>query len=360
MVISLETKIIFRADASVTLGNGHVMRCLTLASKFKTQGAQCVFICREQAGDAIGLIRNQGFNVHPLPVLNDKPTVHDLDEDIDALDSSVYIKTWIPDLIIVDHYALSSKWETKIKKYCQNIMVIDDLANREHECTLLVDQGLKRKKEDYLHLVGDQCTLLMGQRYSMLREEFSQLRPYSLKRRTTSELHSILVTMGSTDEPNATGIVLEALEPCELPHDCLITIVMGSKAPWLENIKQQAQKLPWRSKVLVDTANMAAIMADSDLAIGAVGGTAWERCCLGLPSLMVILAENQRPGAYALASSGAAKLIGTPDLIKNTLANTLDLLLANPQILSEMSLCARKITNGHGSQKILTEVGKII
>lgn len=361
MEINLNKKVLFRADASITLGKGHIMRCLTLANELKAHGAQCVFICREQEGDAIDFIRNHSFSVHPLPILShSKQTTHALDEDRDALDSIAYLKTWQPDLVIVDHYSLSSKWETKVNKYCRNLMVIDDLANRRHDCTVLVDQGLNRKKEDYSHLVCDQCNLLIGQYYGMLRQEFSQLRAYSLKRRTPSTMNHILVTMGGTDEPNATGQVLDALAQSNLPKDCLITIIMGSKAPWLNNIKSQANELPWQTRVLVDISNMATLMADSDLAIGAVGGTAWERCCLGLPTLMVILADNQKAGAYALEACGAAQLIGTPDLIKNTLPGILETLLENPQMLSKMSLYARKITNGHGIQNILAEVGKII
>lgn len=361
MEINLDKKILFRADASITLGKGHIMRCLTIADELKAHGAQCVFICREQAGDAIDFIRNHGFSVHPLPKLSDnKQTTCDLEEDRDALDSIAYLKTWQPDLVIVDHYSLSSKWETKVNKYCRNIMVIDDLANRTHNCSILIDQGLNRIKDDYSQLVNKQCNLLIGQYYSMLRQEFSQLRPYSLKRRTPFAINHILITMGGTDEPNATGQVLDALVQSKLPKDCLITIIMGSKAPWLNNIKRQANNLPWQTRVLVDVSNMATLMADSDLAIGAVGGTAWERCCLGLPTLMVILADNQKAGAYALESSGAAQLIGTPDLIKNTLPGTLEKLLENPQMLSKMSLYARKITNGHGILNILAEVGKII
>lgn len=360
MDINLNKKILFRADASITLGNGHIMRCLALASEFKAHGAECVFICKELTGNAIEFIRSHGFDVYSLPSEGNQIGGGDtLNEDSDALQSINYLKSWFPDLVIVDHYSLGHIWEHKINHYCRNLMVIDDLANRFHECVILLDQGLMRKKEDYSNLVPESCHLLVGQHYSMLRHEFSQLRPYSLKRRIAPKLKNILVTMGGTDQPNATGCVLEGLIQSKLPTDCLITIIMGSNAPWIDKIKHHAQQLPYETKVLINASNMATLMAESDLAIGAVGGTAWERCCLGLPTLMVILADNQKEGAFALESCGAAKLLGTPEIVSKRLPTILDELIETPLLLSEMSLSARKITDGHGIQNILMEVVKL-
>jgi len=356
MNIYLNKKILFRADASITLGNGHIMRCLTLANEFKAQGAQCDFICRKHAGDAIDFIRNHGFPVHVLP----KQISQQLDENLDASDLCVYLSDHKPDLIIVDHYKLGSKWETKTIKYCKKLVVIDDLANREHNCDILIDQGLNCKKEDYFHLVDKQCNLLVGQKYGILRKEFAQLRSYSLKRRDDPTVQHILITMGGTDEPNATGQVLDALIHCNLPENCLITVVMGSKAPWLSTIKCLAKQLAWSTQVLVDVSNIAALMAESDIAIGAVGGTAWERCCLGLPTLMIVLADNQKTGANALAACGAAKLIGPAEKIQHNLPNVLDTFIANPHLLQKMWENARAITDGHGVQNIIAEVGDII
>lgn len=361
MSINFKKKILFRADASTSLGIGHIMRCLTIAEELKSNGAECAFICREQKGDATELILNHGFYVYVLPpITNTSKNIFFFDEIQDAQDSIIHIEEWRPDLIIVDHYNLSCKWETIIKKRCQILMVIDDLANRCHDCSILVDQGMSRNNKDYDQLVSDQCILLTGQYYSILRQEFGQLRAYSLKRRNNFMIDHLLITMGGSDEPNATGKVLHALTRSALPKSCLISIIMGSRTPWLDTIKQQVKELPWNIKILVDVKDMAAVMSASDLAIGAVGGTAWERCCLGLPTLMVIIADNQMTGAYALEESGAGKLIGTPEQIDNILPAAINQLLSNPHLLSDMSVNARKITNGHGVRNIITEIGKIL
>jgi len=355
-------RIAFRADASVQIGNGHIVRCLTLAVEFKAQGAECLFISREYSGHAFNLIRQHGFHLHTLPdIAIEQPTSSgyksEYDEDCDALQTATYLSGWQADWLIVDHYALNAPWERHLRTSCHFLMVIDDLANRNHDCDLLLDQTLNRKSSDYANLVPDRCKLLLGQHYGMLRSEFAQLRPYSLARRRIPQLHRILITMGGTDQPNATGQVLNALKGSNLPEDCTITIIMGAQAPWLDTVKHQANNMLWETEVLVEVSNMAKLMADSDLAIGAVGGTAWERCCLGLPTLMVILADNQKAGAYALESIGAAKLLGSTEFIRDNLPNSLNVLLETPHELAKMSHRSSQLADGLGIQKIFSELG---
>ena len=362
MSIFTGKRIVFRADASVKIGNGHIARCLTLAVEFKARGAECLFISREQPGDAFDLIRKHGFHLHPLPdIAGEQPTSSDYPseygEDSDASQTATYLSGWRPDWLIVDHYALNGRWERRLRSSCRFLMVIDDLANRCHDCDLLLDQTLNRTPDHYAHLVPDRCKLLLGQHYGMLRPEFAQLRPYSLARRHAPRLRRVLITMGGTDQPNATGQVLDALKVSKLPKDCTITIIMGAQAPWLEAVKHQAEDMHWSTEVLVDVSNMAKLMADSDLAIGAVGGTAWERCCLGLPTLMVILADNQKTGALALESIGAAKLLGSTESIRDSLPISLNVLLETPQELAIMSQRSSQLTDGLGVQNIFSELG---
>ena len=130
--------------------------------------------------------------------------------------------------------------------------------------------------------------------------EFAALRAYSLQRRARPQLRQLLITMGGVDKDNATGEVLTALRVCPLPADCQITVVMGTTAPWLSEVEQLARDMPWPTRVLVGVNDMARLMAESDLAIGAAGATSWERCCLGLPTAMFVLAENQKYAAWLL------------------------------------------------------------
>jgi UDP-2,4-diacetamido-2,4,6-trideoxy-beta-L-altropyranose hydrolase len=368
-------KVAFRVDASQQMGSGHVMRCLTLADALRAQGAQCRFICREHPGNLIETIQQRGYTVNSLlaGVLHTQIAInidsHQVDYSgqalahaawlgctwqADATDTAAVLAYLQPDWLVVDHYALDHRWETALAPHHKKLMVIDDLADRTHQCNLLLDQNLGRQPQDYAGLVPPVCQVLTGPQYALLRPEFAALRAYSLQRRQTSGLKHLLITMGGVDQPNATGQTLQALKNCPLSPDCRITVVMGLTAPWLEDVKALAAQMPWPTDVLVNITDMAQRMADSDLAIGAAGSTAWERCCLGLPTLMVVLADNQMVGAAALELAGAAALLGRVNEIKTQLP--VHIAAASQGVLSNMSNTASQLTDGHGAAKVLSEL----
>ena len=360
----------FRADASLDIGIGHVMRCLTLADALREHGANCHFICREHPGHQLDQIRQRGFSAHALPCCKPAERTNDetgalqpahahwlgSDWQTDARHTGDILAELQPDWLAVDHYALDTRWERALEGHYKKLLVIDDLADRPHICDVLLDQNLGREAKDYAALVPDHCTVLAGPHYALLRPEFAALREYSLRRRDVPTLKRILITMGGVDQPNATGKVLEALKVCPLPHDCRITVVMGAQAPWLEQVRALAATLPWPTEVRVAISDMAQVMADSDLAIGAAGSTSWERCCLGIPTLMVVLAENQWAGARALQAQGAALLLGEPADIEQQLADTLTSFTTGE--LAEMSLAARAVTNGLGTYHVAQRMGR--
>lgn len=316
-------QVVFRADASTNIGTGHVMRCLTLARALTEQGARCDFICRAHSGHLVDFIREQGFAVHVLP-LGANPntltngTLHAFwlgaSQAQDAQACESVLKVLQPDWLVVDHYALDARWEQALAHTYGQLMVIDDLADRPHVASVLLDQTLGRDPADYQAQVPSDCTLLCGAPFALLRPEFAAMRPVSLQRRKLPVLRQLLITMGGVDKDNATGRVLDALTTSSLPADCQVVVVMGPHAPHAARLQAQAPTMPWPTQVLGWVSHMAQIMADSDLVIGAAGATAWERCCLGLPSLMLVLADNQRGLAQALAKTGAAQVIEPADL----------------------------------------------
>ena len=313
----VKMNILFRVDASLQIGNGHVMRCLTLADALRQEGASCTFVCREHEGNLLALIQHKGHNTLALP--NSSANI-----SLSATPARQEYLTWLgtiaqedawqtitalqalaldrPAWLIVDHYALDSEWESALRPYCQKIMVIDDLADRRHDCDLLLDQTFGRDERDYQPLVPEHCTILTGSCYALLRSEFAEWREYSLQRRQELQLKQLLITLGGVDKDNVTGKVLAALNDSDLPSDCHITIVMGKHAPWLDAVTTQAKQLPWSTEVKVDVSNMAELMANSDLCIGAAGSTTWERCCLGLPTIQFTIAINQEKIAEQLQS----------------------------------------------------------
>ena len=365
--------IVFRVDASIDIGTGHVMRCLTLANLFKAKGLASYFICREHLGNMIDHIKQSGYQVHKLPAVDpgyskinkgdDEATLahsHWLgtSQQKDAKECVPLLHSLKPDWLIVDHYALDIRWENMLRHACKKVFVIDDLADRSHDCDLLLDQNLGRCSKDYAKLVPRDCRLLIGPQHALLRPEFAALRERSQEYRKQPKIGHILITMGGVDKANATGRVLEALQHCSLPKDCRISVVMGANAPWLESVRQQALKMPWPTEVLVNIKDMADRMAKSDLAIGAAGSTSWERCCLGLPALSVVLAENQWSIARTLEAEGVTGLVGTIEEISDQLPKAMDRLSQDP-ILSEMSEKACAIADGLGALRVLAELEQL-
>ncbi len=347
------------------------MRCLTLAEALAAKGADCQFICRAHKGSLIEVIRGKGFIAHALPIFQDAraaPVAHSPGVPItdlvhrhwlyasqaqDADDCAPILDAQRPDWLIVDHYALDARWERALAPHYRKLMVIDDLADRAHYCDLLLDQTFGRDATDYHSLVPATCHLLCGSQYALLRPEFAALRPYSLQRRAWPVLRELLITMGGVDEANVTGQILRALSTCCLPADCRITVVMGTMAPRLDDVRTQAQGMASETRVLVGVTDMAQLMADSDLAIGAAGTTSWERCCLGLPTIMLILAENQRKVAQELERSGGVKLIQVTDISTNKLRELLSSIVNDPAQLLRMSDGAAHVIDGSGVDAVL-------
>ncbi len=363
----LNVQVVFRTDASLDIGTGHVMRCLTLAEALRQGGASCRFVCRAHPGNLIEVIRQRGFEVHMLPfdihwsVPENAILPHagwlGADWQTDAEQTKVGAGETAIDWLIVDHYALDASWERALAPNYRKLMAIDDLADRPHACDLLLDQTFGREAADYRPLVSADCRLLCGSQFALLRPEFAALRPYSLQRRSQLALRELLITMGGVDKDNATGQVMQALRTCPLPADCRITVVMGATAPGLDDVKRLAQAMPWPTRVRVGVSDMAQLMADSDLVIGAAGATSWERCCLGVPAIMLVLAENQLKVAQGLKQAGAARLINLGQSANTHLREELLPFIDDAAQLLHMSECAASIVDGAGVDAVIRKMG---
>jgi len=317
-------QIAIRVDASIQIGTGHVMRCLTLADALKQRGADVYFICRQHRGDLNAFIESKSYTVFILENLliepeYDKtlPHAHWLgcSQLHDAEACQAILRQHPVDWLIVDHYALDSQWEKRLARFYKKLMVIDDLADREHDCSLLLDQTYGRKSEDYLSKVLSQCQLLLGSGYALLRPEFAEWREFSLKRRMNPAFKRLLISLGGVDKDNVTTVLLKALKHCILPADLSITVIMGATAPHLEWVKAVAQTLTYPVDVRVGVTNMAELMAQSDWAISAAGTSTWEWCCLGVPTISIQLADNQKTIIETLDKSGICESLAVDTLI---------------------------------------------
>ena len=357
-------KVAFRTDASLQIGTGHVMRCLTLATALRDQGAEVIFITCNHEGNLDEHIKANGFAVHSLSNAGVNASRLSLvgyaqwlgvDQITDAEATIQALGSMKPDWLIVDHYALDCTWEKKLAGSVQKIMVIDDLCDRRHDCNLLLDQNLGRSKTDYVQIVTKDCTVLTGPKYAMLRPEFSLLREASVKRRAAPVLKKILITMGGVDQNNATGKTLEALRSCPIIKDCQITVIMGENAPWLSDVRERALSMPCQTAVDVGVDNMAQVMTESDLAIGAAGSTSWERCCLGLPTLIITLAENQESIAQSVVQCGAAMSLGDVGSrrFNDDLRELVSRLENDVAKLLKMSTAAARVADGCGVARVV-------
>ncbi|MBJ6752197.1 UDP-2,4-diacetamido-2,4,6-trideoxy-beta-L-altropyranose hydrolase [Geomonas anaerohicana] len=330
-------KVVFRADSSVDIGAGHVMRCLTLAAALRERGCAVSFISRDLPGNISANVEAAGYAVFCIPVEQnptpDVPFALDVPADI-ARTAEILRQEQDVDWLVIDHYGVDESWETPLRPLVGKIMVIDDVANRRHDCDLLLDQNLYENMESrYDGLVPEHCTKFLGPRYALLRDEFVQARR-SLRERDGS-VKRILITFGGGDASNETAKALEAWRMIGR-NDIAVDVVVGGANPHREQLQQLCAELPSVS-YHCNVNNMAQMMAAADLAIGAGGSTTWERCFLGLPSITLIVADNQAATTTAVGHRGATLNLGWyEDISAADVAAAIRNVMASPEAMQKM------------------------
>lgn len=330
--------IVFRVDSSVIIGTGHVMRCLTLADMLKEKGANCIFLCRSSEGNMIDAIKSKGHLVIAMP-----PNF--INQQEDAAETAAILENYSLPIawLIVDHYKLDRDWEKEIKPYVERIMVVDDLANRKHDCSLLVDQNYFIDFEyRYEELVPEECVKLLGPQYLLLRPEFTKTRLQSKAR--DGQVSRILVFYGGSDPTNETVKVLNAFQNIEADN-LHIDVVVGTANPNRHEIKEICDAHEnFEFHCQIDY--LASLMAKSDLSLGAGGVTMWERCYLGLPSIATIVAENQSVSTQAAGQYGAVWNFGWHGDVKvQDYADIIEKVLHTPEVLRQISESALQLMN---------------
>ena len=299
--------IIIRTDASISIGTGHVMRCLTLADELKRGNAAVRFICREEEGNLIGTIEEQGYKVYRLP------RSIDIETDKELTGAIIKDLPTRPDWLIIDHYDIDLSWESHIRKLVTKIMIIDDLADRQHDGDLLLNQNYSLSKDPYNGLLPEKCVRLLGPEYTLLRPQFLEVRKNLRKR--TGELKRILIFMGGSDPDNENCKVLKAIQMLDKP-DISIDVIIGQSNPHRDEVKSLATRMP-NAACHLHLDNMAELMSEVDLSIGAGGTTTWERCSIGLPAIVSVIAENQYASAVSVDRYGAIINMGYSNLLSS-------------------------------------------
>lgn len=322
--------ILFRADAAPAVGIGHVMRCLTLAAALRDRGCLCRLACTAETVRTVAALRADAIDIVVLP--------DGTERDPAALTSLAPV-----DWAVIDHYRLDAAYERDLRPWAGRILVIDDLADRRHDCDILLDQTVGRRAESYGGLLPASALVLAGAGHALLRPAFAAARQPP----TDHPVHHILVSLGGTDPVNATTVVLDALGRADL--GTTVTVVMGGAAPALDQVRAAAARLRPPAEVRVDVADMVALMTTGDLAIGAAGTSALERCCLGLPTLLLVIADNQREVAAGLERAGAA--VGTP-LDPAEIARHLTALAGDAAARRRMAEAGMALCDGNGADRL--------
>ena len=332
---------LFVCNASRSIGFGHVMRCLAIADALYEKGWRCDFFCTSETTKIV-----KALSQSPHGTLHDK-----------AMIEGPY------HIIIIDSYNLDEVEEKKFRSLGDNIAVIDDLANRKHDCDILIDLTLDRREKDYQGLVPDNCKVLTGVDYALLRPEFNRLKNQALMRRNKAQgkIETVLISMGGTDPHNITSKVLNALNVIKEP--LTIDVVISSQSPVKEEIEAGCAKLRVMGMIValhLDVSDMAGMMMRADLAVGAAGVSSWERCCLGLPTLMIKTAENQQYVVSALHKAGAAEYLGSvAEVSEKNISLKLKSYLENSQKTYEMGIKASDLVDGKGISRIIPYISGI-
>ena len=335
--------VVFRTDSSHNIGTGHVMRCLSLADEIRRNGTNISFICREGLGNLISYIENRGYEVHQLP------GEIDIEKDRKLTNKILSKYETKPDGLIIDHYDIDISYESSLRDRVKKVMVIDDLADREHDCDLLLDQNYSKNDNRYNGLVPEDCIQLLGSEYAILRPQFQKARE-NLRERDGG-VNRILVFMGGVDSKDITSKALRAIHMLDRP-DIAIDVVIGNLNPNHDEIKILASKIP-NTSCHHNVEGLAKLMSSADFCIGAGGTTTWERCCVGLPTITIILAENQKDISESLDKEGAIINLGWyHNVTENNIKEVAEGLIDNPNKMASMSGRSRSMVDGEGVNRV--------
>jgi UDP-2,4-diacetamido-2,4,6-trideoxy-beta-L-altropyranose hydrolase len=358
-------KVIIRSDSSQHIGSGHIMRCLSLAEGLRNSNISVEFITRDHLGNFNELIINKGFMLYSLPSPDEYNTRSDLfsyeswlgvKQEVDAKETINILSKLTVDWLIIDHYALDQIWEERIKSYSNRVMVIDDLANRNHSCDLLLDTTEGRSQKDYFQKVHKHCGLLLGAKYSLLREQFVNYRSKALERRFLNQIvKNILVSFGGSDPSDATSFALRCIEKADI--GATIDIILDERSPHTKKVLKQISSMKTLVRLNHRVENMAKYMTRADIAIGAGGITSWERCCLGLPTIVLVTEHNQTQVATNLHNIGAILSLGMFDNVKESdMVGAILNIVSNQQKRFNISENASKICDGNGVKRVVKAI----
>lgn len=336
--------VLVRADGDGRIGLGHIMRSMSIADELARTGAQITYLCRPLPAWAATLLRGRGFGLLTSGLHDAASQTEDAEATLRALERTG------ADTVLLDHYGLTAEWTGRVKSRSGRfIAAMDDLATDARDVDILIDASPGRAASEYQRLVPPGAVCLTGPGYAPLRPEFALAG--GRKPRAQPGLCRVAIAMGGVDPTNATGVCLEALDR---RPDVELTVILSSAAPHLTAVRNRIEQMRTPTRLLLDRTDMAAVLQGMDLVIGAGGTSAMERCALGLPSALVVLAENQAHNAASLARAGAAVVL--PEISAAAIAEPLGRLIRDADLRAEMGRAAAALCDGLGAPRVAAAI----
>jgi UDP-2,4-diacetamido-2,4,6-trideoxy-beta-L-altropyranose hydrolase len=356
-------RVAFRVDASAESGTGHIMRCCTLADALHARGARVLFVCRHLPDSIETTLQARGHDVVRLGGIADRAERGDLEHSHwlgatqaeDAAQTLDALAGHDPDWVVIDHYGIDIRWERSIRARAAAVMVIDDLADRQHDCEVLLDQNLVEGLElRYEGRVPATCDVLLGPWYALLGPAYTGLRRSAQPR---TSVRRVLIFFGGSDRENLTGRALDgvlSLGRTDIHADVVLSL-NGANLVEVERVAaRHATVTCYRG-----LPTLAPLVAAADLAIGSFGATSWERLCLGLPTLAVLMARNQREVAHALDRGGLAICMGNAENVTaDTIAERLSTVLSSADIRTWSMRCM-EYCDGEGTPRVIDAMERV-
>ena len=345
------------------------MRCLALADRLKTSGLKTLFISRDLPGNVFDVIQKRGHSlvklIAPDNYLDGDITPNDYagnlgvpwEEDAQETLDLVRVSESKPDWLIVDHYALDRRWQLRLRHSSKKILVIDDMAEKPHECDLLLNENfLPGTERSYERLVPQNTRLLLGPKYALLRTEFREVRKEMKPR--DGRVKRILVFYGGVDPTNETGKTLEALAGLNR-RDIHVDVVIGSANPYRENVQAKIKQLP-DAALHLQLPHLADLISRADLALGAGGSTIWELLFFGVPALVTTTADNQVESVRYMNENGLVIWLGAAQHVGvNQVKNTLREMVVQVKLLRRLSEAGWEMVDGWGVDRLASEIGVV-
>ena len=356
-------EIAIRTDASHAIGSGHLMRCLALASEMRKVGWKVVFVSSGREKKWIDLIKGKNFECeviessldlsHSLHVDSEEPEGN---WQQDAVETMQVLKNRQIGWLIVDHYGLGSYWESALRACTKYIMVIDDLADRNHDCDILVDCVYGRTRDDYFGLVPSKCQMLLGTKYALIRPEFRELRNMALKRRSDHKsIQKILVSLGGVDKGNLTEKVVNILQLINWRTNIELDIVVGQGYQHISSMNKQIESIPFKTKLSIGVNDMATRIINAEFGVGTFGVSTWERFCLGLPSVNIVSETNQLEAVAKLNQLECAGIVHIHSLEKQ-IKSTINEIVSDIKIYRQHTKSCSRLIDGRGLFRVISEM----